>query len=226
LKAIGSAVIGWISSGITGLAAAAWENISGFAGALWDSILTVAGTIKGWGGTIIGWIVSSATGLAEDIWGKIKGLPGDLLGFMQDKANGIVSKMGELGKNLVQWVVDGIGSMGNAIGRALFGGIDSGGSGGSVTVMVHGNGARGLNPPHGASGGIVTRPTLAMIGEAGPEAVIPLNSTPGSSALGGMGGITINVQAGLVSTPAQIGQQIIEAIQTAQRNSGPVFAAA
>jgi phage-related minor tail protein len=69
-------------------------------------------------------------------------------------------------------------------------------------------------------GGIVTRPTLGLIGEAGPEAVIPLDR------LSGMGGITINVQAGLVSTPDQIGQQIIEAIQNAQRRSGPVFAAA
>jgi hypothetical protein len=87
----------------------------------------------------------------------------------------------------------------------------------------------GLNPAGGfdgdpatpfAMGGIVTRPTLGLIGEAGPEAVIPLDR------LSGMGGITINVQAGLVSTPDQIGQQIIEAIQNAQRRSGPVFAAA
>lgn len=35
----------------------------------------------------------------------------------------------------------------------------------------------------GATGGIVTRPTLALIGEAGPEAVVPLNRTPGSSPL-------------------------------------------
>jgi hypothetical protein len=69
-------------------------------------------------------------------------------------------------------------------------------------------------------GGIVTRPTFALIGEAGPEAVIPLNRA------GGMGNITINVQAGLVSSPDQVGQQIIEAIQSAQRRSGPVFAAA
>uniref|UniRef100_A0A6M3KIE2 Putative tail protein n=1 Tax=viral metagenome TaxID=1070528 RepID=A0A6M3KIE2_9ZZZZ len=37
-----------------------------------------------------------------------------------------------------------------------------------------------------AAGGIVTQPTMAMIGEAGPEAVIPLNE------MGSMGGITIN----------------------------------
>jgi hypothetical protein len=45
----------------------------------------------------------------------------------------------------------------------------------------------GLPPPgpqpQGAHGGIVTRPTMALIGEAGPEAVIPLSRTPGSSPL-------------------------------------------
>jgi hypothetical protein len=71
-------------------------------------------------------------------------------------------------------------------------------------------------------GGIVTRPTFALIGEAGPEAVIPLNRAGGM----GMGNITINVQAGLVSSPDQVGQQIIEAIQSAQRRSGAVFAPA
>ena len=46
------------------------------------------------------------------------------------------------------------------------------------------------NIPMLAAGGIVTGPTLAMIGEAGPEAVIPLDR------MGSMGGnnVTINVQ--------------------------------
>lgn len=49
----------------------------------------------------------------------------------------------------------------------------------------------------GASGGIVTRPTFALIGEAGPEAVVPLNSAPGASPLGALGGsmdLTVNVR--------------------------------
>ncbi len=220
LKAIGSAVIGWISSGITGLAAAAWENISGFASVLWQSFLTVAGTIKEWGSTIIGWIVSTATGLGASIWDNISGFPGVVWTELKKLAGEIKG----WGVQLVQWVIDGIGSLPNAIGKALFSGVDSGGTG-AVPPSMRANKPH-VKVPIGATGGIVTRATLAMIGEAGPEAVIPLNSTPGSSALGGMGGITINVQAGLVSTPAQIGQQIIEAIQTAQRNSGPVFAAA
>ena len=80
--------------------------------------------------------------------------------------------------------------------------------------------------PRGASGGIVRRPTLAMIGEAGPEAVIPLNRTRGNGPLPDGMGMNITVNAGLVSSPEQVGQQIIEAIQRAQRRSGPVFAPA
>ena len=44
-----------------------------------------------------------------------------------------------------------------------------------------------IDIPALAEGGIVTSPTLAMIGEAGPEAVIPLDKA------GGMGGHTFNI---------------------------------
>ncbi|MGH3429535.1 MAG: hypothetical protein ACRDQZ_18535 [Mycobacteriales bacterium] len=46
--------------------------------------------------------------------------------------------------------------------------------------------------PHLASGGIVTKPTLALIGEAGPEAVIPLHRA-GSHAAGGTQKIELHV---------------------------------
>jgi hypothetical protein len=42
----------------------------------------------------------------------------------------------------------------------------------------------------------------------------------------GGGDINITVQAGVVSSPDQIGQQLIELIQKAQRRSGTVFAPA
>ena len=44
--------------------------------------------------------------------------------------------------------------------------------------------------------------------------------------MGGMGGVNVTVNAGLVSTGAQVGQDIIAAIQKAERLSGQVFAAA
>jgi len=76
--------------------------------------------------------------------------------------------------------------------------------------------------PELAAGGIVTGPTVALIGESGPEAVIPLSQA------GNLGGTTynINVDAGLISSGVDVGQMIIDAIQRAERRSGPVFAKA
>jgi hypothetical protein len=49
------------------------------------------------------------------------------------------------------------------------------------------------NIPMLAQGGIVTSPTLAIIGEAGPEAVVPLDRM---GSMGGGNNVTINVQGG------------------------------
>jgi hypothetical protein len=64
-----------------------------------------------------------------------------------------------------------------------------------------------------AAGGIVTAPTLAMIGEGGPEAVVPLDH----GALGTS--YTINVQAG-VSSPADVGRAVVQAIEAYERRAG------
>lgn len=94
-----------------------------------------------------------------------------------------------------------------------------------------------------AFGGIIREPEFAMIGEAGPEVVIPLtkpqramnlmqesglsqmilNQIPTAPQGGGATVVNIKVDAGLVSSPDQVGQQIIEAIRRAERRSGQVF---
>jgi phage-related minor tail protein len=66
-----------------------------------------------------------------------------------------------------------------------------------------------------AKGGIVTRPTLGLVGEAGPEAVIPLNR---SSGLGTS--ISITVNAGMGADGAEIGDQIVDALKRYQRRNG------
>lgn len=50
-----------------------------------------------------------------------------------------------------------------------------------------------------AKGGIVNSPTLAMIGEDGPEAVVPLNRKNNPGGLGMGGGTTININVGGVT---------------------------
>lgn len=71
------------------------------------------------------------------------------------------------------------------------------------SVLPKQNAGASLNPfsssfqlPHFASGGIVTGPTVAMIGEAGPEAVVPLNRA------GGFGGTVINITGTFLSEDA------------------------
>ena len=77
----------------------------------------------------------------------------------------------------------------------------------------------------GATGGIVTRPTNALIGEAGPEMVIPLSSMPGASPLpsgiGSGASINLTVNAGLGTDGAAVGQQIVNMLKQYQRTNGP-----
>jgi len=71
------------------------------------------------------------------------------------------------------------------------------------------------NIPRMAEGGIVSSPTLALIGEAGPEAVVPLDR------MNTGGGVTINVTGGL-STSAEIGQAVVNALRAYSRSAGPL----
>jgi len=77
----------------------------------------------------------------------------------------------------------------------------------------------GIKIPGFADGGIVTKPTLAMVGEKGPEAIVPL----GKSLAGG--GITVNVTGG-ISTSAQIGQAVYDSLLQYKQVYGPLGALA
>jgi phage-related protein len=67
-----------------------------------------------------------------------------------------------------------------------------------------------------ATGGIVTAPTLAIVGEKGPEAVIPLDRMKNN---GGQN-ITVNITGG-ISTSADIGRAVVNAIKAMNRVDGP-----
>ena len=69
------------------------------------------------------------------------------------------------------------------------------------------------NLPKLADGGIVTGPTIAMIGEAGPEAVIPLNKNMGAM---GTTNITVNMPAGAS------GEDVVQALESYVRRNGSI----
>lgn len=76
----------------------------------------------------------------------------------------------------------------------------------------------------GATGGIVTKPTMALIGEAGPEAVVPLDSTPGSSPLpkgmGGGGTTIVNVYPQIGTDELKLAKYLREVLAKGDRNGG------
>ena len=132
---------------------------------------------------ILSGIKTVATGIFDGIVGAYKSVMNTVLGLMESGINKAIS-----GLNAALDAVDkGAGPLVN------FGEIPN------------------VSIPRLADGGIVTAPTLALIGEAGPEAVIPLNRA------GGMGGntITINVQG---ADP----NAVVQALQRYVRQSGPV----
>jgi hypothetical protein len=96
-----------------------------------------------------------------------------------DKAPGPIKALFAASNIIASTVFQGFG--GQFISKVL-GDLGLGGGGSAPR--------RGLPVPAMANGGIVTGPTLALIGEAGPEAVVPLDRA------GGMGGVTINVNGG------------------------------
>ena len=174
----------------------------------------------------------------ETVWNKIKGLFDTVLGGMSSVFNsklGWLLPGGALIKGLlflkdnwdtiwkgmkatVSLVVDGIKGYVNLLIAALNLMI-RGANKISIKVpsWVPGIGGKGfsLNIPEIpalAAGGIVTSPTLAMIGERGPEAVIPLGR-------GGAGGITINI-LGPTYGFDDFEERVTEAIQDGVRRGG------
>jgi TP901 family phage tail tape measure protein len=73
----------------------------------------------------------------------------------------------------------------------------------------------GADIPMLADGGIVRKATLAVVGEAGPEAVVPLDSAVG----GGMN-VYVTVNAGMGTDPAKLGDEIVNVLQRYNRRNG------
>ena len=91
--------------------------------------------------------------------------------------------------NIIKPVADAIGGVVNAVGGWFGGGANNPQQAGGVREQLPGAGSYLPSTPPGStpggpkqaggrlqSGGIITKPMIGLIGEAGPEAVIPLNN--------------------------------------------------
>lgn len=169
-----------------------------------------AGTVGG----ILGDIVDAFSTTWDDlVTGATRGLS-DLLDVVARHVGNVLSELAKIPGEFVPTPERGKGGNpwgGNAggIGGAGGGWAGGGGSGGARWLLL-------------ASGGIVTGPTRAIIGEGGEsEAVIPLSRLPAlMGEIAGGGGITVNVTAGLGSDPYQIGREVVRAIRAYEDRDG------
>jgi hypothetical protein len=209
---LGSALVDWIEPRIpdllknlgTFLAATVVYLVTVVAPKLSETAVKLALALTGWVVQIAPEVLKGLGLMALEIIKIIPVLAGQLGGKFLDL--GLT-----LGKSIGNGIIEGVNRALDAIanlavgpvGRALLPNINI------------------PNIPKLAQGGIVTGgATLAMIGEQGPEAVIPLNR------LGNMGkSYSITVQTG-VGDPREIGRQVVDAIKQYERTAGPVFQAA
>lgn len=178
-------VLGLLSA-VTGIGASVWEIVNN----IFDWLYNAMGGIwqAGWNFStnLVKGILAALSGIGSKTW--------DALSYI---GSWIANKLGEVwqwGWNLGRKIWDGIGAALRGIGSWLMGAIKAPINAvigawnklriGSFTINmpgpipdVHFGGVDLPNLPYLARGGIVTRPTLAMIGEAGPEAVVPLSSS-------------------------------------------------
>lgn len=131
----------------------------------------------------IGWVMIAMDTFGvswDDVWNGMLFIAQRVSGFIIGIFDSIVGTV----RSSINWVIDGINTMIRGLNRLSF----------DVPDWVPGIGGESIGfnlneLPHFASGGIVTEPTLAVVGEAGPEAIVPLS---GSNA--GVGGVSITVE--------------------------------
>jgi hypothetical protein len=120
---------------------------------------------------------------AEEFWNGLVTLITNVVNNIEGIVKGFLTNI-QTAFNTVTSLINSIRSAAGSVGSVVSGGMSS------MLSMV----------PHFATGGIVNGPTMALVGEAGPEAIIPLSAFAGGSSLRGAGGsggnIVININGG------------------------------
>lgn len=155
-----------------------WNSVTGFFSDIWSSITNTFSNVGGWFTDKFSSAVdgvksafSSVTNFFKDIWDGIKDIFSNVADWFSDVFDGAVKAI----EGPINWVIDSLNYMIDALNSISF----------DVPDFVPGMGGKhfGLdipNIPQLAKGGIVTKHTLAEIGENNKkEAIIPLESNLG-----------------------------------------------
>jgi hypothetical protein len=229
---LGDALVAWIKPRIGPALAALGELLIQILNwILTDALPKISEQLLKLANALVQWIIDitpevikglGALLIKIGVWFTTEGVPA-IIRFAVNLGKGIITGIGdglkallsqlvEFGKEIVMKIVEGIKSVAGEIGSSIINAIPGGktvaGAIGKVGGAI-GNAASKYYPF--AEGGIVTAPTLGLVGEAGPEAIIPLDRW---REMRGGGEINITVTS---ADP----QAVVEAIRTYNRQQGP-----
>jgi len=197
----------------------------------------VVSAFKTWGTNIYTTLSGAVKTVADFITGHFKTMKGTVVGVFRDMVSAIGGVLGGIGnffKGIINTCIDGINSLIRAINSIQLPSMDIPGIG-----HIGGGGLNIPLVPHLANGGLVSAPTLAMVGDnrgasADPEVVAPLSKL--KAMLGNSGGDNREIVALLTQILAtlknqngdiilkigetEFGKIAIRSINSAQRQAG------
>lgn len=201
----------------------AWTLIRNF---LSSTVRALWNTAKALGALLGSAMKSAGRKAGSGLKAGVAALPGvmhSIVSRVVSAAQGLVSRLWSVGA-----------SAGRALGNALKGAVNSVlsriRSFSLPTIKIAGKKIPGTGGhpfggiPSLAQGGIITKPTIARIGEAGPEAVVPLRRAGSASAMlagagGGGGGLVVNGPlvsvAGTRASAEDVGRAVVSALRKA-----------
>lgn len=208
ISAIGFGILEAVTSPIWGtilLTSAAFLGLIAALGATGDLFPVIIDSAKSWFE-----IIKKIPDLFRGIWREIIPIVNGMIGLFEGLVNSIIDAVNRIiyAINLVKPGKD-LAEIGHVtLGRFQQTGItdtrETFQSGGVVRM---------------AEGGLVTRATRAIVGEAGPEAVIPLEQL-GFGQPAQTTTVTINVNASPLSSPSDVGAAVVDALQAWSRRNG------
>jgi hypothetical protein len=169
IKAAALFVWNWIKNTLWPGIQSVWNGIVAGAKMVWRGIQLYFGFWKGLFTTVVGWAIGVKDRVVNGfnkVVSFVKGLPARIRSAASGMWNGIKDSF----RAAVNWLIGKWNNFQLTLGGGSVMGINIP----SITLSTP-------NIPYLAAGGIVTRPTLAVLGERGPEAVVPLSRGGGGS---------------------------------------------
>ena len=209
LTQLGQALVDWIKPRIVPMLTELGKLIAAIA--VWALTVALPKLIMiaaKWYSALVGWVLELAPELIKGLGSALLELVKALPKLGEKLLDGFVDLAAKIGKAIANGAIEGLNLLIDAFNDVL-----------SFDVPLGFGKRLTVDPPDIphipalANGGIVTGPQLALIGEAGPEAVIPL------SKMGAMGGNTFVIQTG-VGDPVAIGREIEKVMARYSRRTG------